>query len=145
RRRWRRLAIAILQRTRLGQRRGRGWLGRPQRRRWRLGRSRRWRFRRAKIGFARPRGRFKRQGILAGRHRKGLVRQQPIPYRENGMRVALNRKLSISRLGKMAIVFGALLPLVACNTSKVQAPAETGPKTFATPEDAGAALVAATK
>jgi hypothetical protein len=45
----------------------------------------------------------------------------------------------------MTVVFGVFLPLVACNTSKTPAPSEAGPKTFATPDDAGAALVAATK
>ena len=59
--------------------------------------------------------------------------------------VALNRTMSPSRLGTMAIVLTAFLPLVACNTSKPPAPSEAGPKTFATPDDAGAALVAATK
>ena len=59
--------------------------------------------------------------------------------------VALNRTMSIFRSGTMAVVLTALLPLVACNTSKAPAPSEAGPKTFATPDDAGAALVAATK
>jgi len=59
--------------------------------------------------------------------------------------VALNRTMSTFRLGTMAVVLAAFLPLVACNTSKAPAPSEAGPKTFATPDDAGAALVAATK
>jgi hypothetical protein len=45
----------------------------------------------------------------------------------------------------MARALAALLLLVGCNTSKPPAPSPTGPKAFATPEDAGAALVAATK
>jgi hypothetical protein len=58
---------------------------------------------------------------------------------------ALNRTMSLSRFCTMAVVLAAFLPLVACNTSKAPAPSEAGPKTFATPDDAGAALVAATK
>ena len=58
---------------------------------------------------------------------------------------ALNRTMSPSRLWTMARALAALLLLVGCNTSKPPAPAEAGPKTFATPDDAGAALVAATK
>jgi hypothetical protein len=53
--------------------------------------------------------------------------------------------IDTSRLWKMAVVCVVFLSLVACNTSKPPAPAETGPETFATPGDAGAALVAATK
>jgi hypothetical protein len=59
--------------------------------------------------------------------------------------VALNRTMSTSRLRTTAVILAALLPLVACNPSKAPAPSEAGPKTFATPDDAGAALVAATK
>jgi hypothetical protein len=61
--------------------------------------------------------------------------------------VALNRRMTMStfRFGIMAVVLAALLPLVACNTSKAPAPSEAGPKTFATPDEAGAALLAATK
>ena len=58
---------------------------------------------------------------------------------------ALNRTMSPSRRWIMARVLAALLLLVGCNTSKPSAPSPTGPKTFATPQDAGAALVAATK
>jgi hypothetical protein len=59
---------------------------------------------------------------------------------------ALNRTMSLSRFCTMAVVLAIFLPLVACNTSKPSAPpSEAGPKTFATPDDAGAALVAATK
>ena len=58
---------------------------------------------------------------------------------------ALNRTMNPSRLWTMARALAALLLLVGCNTSKPPAPAEAGPKTFATPDDAGAALVAATK
>jgi len=59
--------------------------------------------------------------------------------------VALNRTMSTSRLGTVAVVLAAFLPIVACNTSKAPPPSEAGPKAFATPDDAGAALVAATK
>ncbi|RZU29703.1 DUF2950 domain-containing protein [Edaphobacter modestus] len=59
--------------------------------------------------------------------------------------VALNPSMSPSRFWTMAVFLAALLPLVACNTSKAPAPSEVRPKTFATPDDAGAALVAATK
>jgi Protein of unknown function (DUF2950) len=59
--------------------------------------------------------------------------------------VALNRKMSPSRLWTMAVALVAVLPLAACNTSKAPAPSEAGPKTFATPDEAGAALVSATK
>jgi hypothetical protein len=59
--------------------------------------------------------------------------------------VALNRKMSIFRLSTALAVFGLSVTLVACNTSKPAAPAETGPRTFANPNDAGAALLAAAK
>jgi Protein of unknown function (DUF2950) len=59
---------------------------------------------------------------------------------------APNRRTSTSRLGATAVFFGTLLSLVACNNAPKQpAPSEAGPKTFATPEDAGTALAAATK
>jgi hypothetical protein len=58
---------------------------------------------------------------------------------------APNRRITTSRLWTMAVVFGVLLPLAACNTPKAPAPSEAGPKTFATPGDAGTALLAATK
>jgi hypothetical protein len=45
----------------------------------------------------------------------------------------------------MARALTTLLLLVGCNSSKPPSPSPTGPETFATPEDAGAALVAATK
>ena len=61
------------------------------------------------------------------------------------LRVALNRKMGTSRLWTMVVAFGVVIPLVACNTSKPPAPSEAGPKTFATPDDAGAALLAAAK
>jgi hypothetical protein len=61
------------------------------------------------------------------------------------LRVALSSKMSTSRLWTMAVAFGMLIPLTACNSSKAPAPSETGPKTFATPDDAGAALLAAVK
>jgi Protein of unknown function (DUF2950) len=59
---------------------------------------------------------------------------------------APNRRTSTSRLWATAVFFGMLLSLVACNnTTKQPVPSEAGPKTFATPEDAGTALAAATK
>jgi hypothetical protein len=62
------------------------------------------------------------------------------------LRLVLNRIVIPSRLWAIAAVFGVLLPLTACNTSKPAAPpTEAGPKTFASPEDAGAALLAAAK
>ncbi len=61
------------------------------------------------------------------------------------LRVAPNRRTGTSRLWTKTVVFGVFLPLVACNTSKTPAPSEAGPKTFTTPDDASAALVAATK
>jgi len=55
-------------------------------------------------------------------------------------------KFHASRAWTTAVVFAAFLSLVACNTSKPPAPAaEAGPKTFTTSQDAGTALVAATK
>jgi hypothetical protein len=55
-------------------------------------------------------------------------------------------KLHASRAWTTAIALAAFLSLVACNTSKPPATTpEAGPKTFATPADAGAALVAAAK
>jgi hypothetical protein len=57
----------------------------------------------------------------------------------------LNRTMSTSRTRRLAVVLAAFLPLIACNTSRAPAPSEAGPKTFATPEDAGATLLAATK
>jgi hypothetical protein len=51
---------------------------------------------------------------------------------------APNRKIDTSRLWTMAVIFGVCLSLVACNASKPE-PSETGPKTFTTPDDAGAA------
>jgi hypothetical protein len=53
--------------------------------------------------------------------------------------------METSRLWMMAVVFGMSLSLIGCNTAKVPAPSEAGPKTFATPDDAGAALLAAAK
>ena len=61
------------------------------------------------------------------------------------LKVTLNRKMGTSRLWRMAVVFGMFIPLAACNTSKAPAPSEAGHKIFATPDDAGAALLAATK
>jgi hypothetical protein len=63
------------------------------------------------------------------------------------LRTAPTSKMSTSRLRAMAVAFTVFLPLVACNnnTSKPPASSEAGPRTFATPEDAGSALVAAAK
>jgi Protein of unknown function (DUF2950) len=60
-------------------------------------------------------------------------------------RVAPNRKMGTSRLWTMAVVIGVFVPLMSCNSSQKAAPAEAGPKTFASPADAGAALAAAAK
>jgi len=61
------------------------------------------------------------------------------------LRVALNRKVGTSRLWTMVVVLGMFIPLVSCNTSKKTSSPEPGPKTFAKPDDAGAALLAAAK
>ena len=61
------------------------------------------------------------------------------------LRVALNRKIGTSRLWTTALTLGLFLSLISCNTAKPPAPAETGPRTFATPDDAGAALLSAVK
>jgi len=58
---------------------------------------------------------------------------------------APNRRIGTSRLWTVAVVLGVLLPLVACNPPKPAAPSKAGPTTFATPNDAGATLLAATK
>ncbi len=57
-----------------------------------------------------------------------------------------NRRVNISRLWTMLVALALVMLMVACNTSKPAAPAaETGPRTFATPADAGAALLTAVK
>jgi hypothetical protein len=56
-----------------------------------------------------------------------------------------NRSVCISRLWTTLVAFALVMMVVACNTSKPAAPSETGPRTFATPEDAGAALQTAVK
>ena len=57
-----------------------------------------------------------------------------------------NRSVSISRLCTTLVAAALVMLVVACNTSKPTAPAaETGPRTFATPDDAGAALLSAVK
>ncbi len=61
------------------------------------------------------------------------------------LRALLNRKTEASRLCIMVAAFGVAISLLACNTAKTPAPSETGPKTFATPDDAGAALLSAVK
>jgi len=61
------------------------------------------------------------------------------------LRSAINRKMGTSRLWTMAVVVGVFISLVACNSPQKPAPSEAGPKTFASPDDAGAALLAATK
>ncbi len=60
-------------------------------------------------------------------------------------KLAQNRQMGTSRLWMMAVVFGMSLSLAGCNTAKAPAPSETGPRTFASPDDAGAALLAAAK
>jgi hypothetical protein len=61
------------------------------------------------------------------------------------LRAVINRKTETSRLCIMVAAFGVAISLLACNTAKAPAPSETGPKTFATPDDAGAALLSAAK
>jgi hypothetical protein len=61
------------------------------------------------------------------------------------LRVAPIRKIGTSRLWTAAVVCGVFLSLLACNTPQKPATSEAGPKTFATPEDAGTALLAAAK
>jgi hypothetical protein len=57
-----------------------------------------------------------------------------------------NRTVSIHRLWTTLVAFALVMLMAACNTSKPAAPpAETGPRTFATPDDAGAALLTAVK
>lgn len=57
-----------------------------------------------------------------------------------------NRRVSISRLWTMLVAFALVMLMVGCNTSKPAEPAaETGPRTFASPDDAGAALLTAVK
>jgi len=56
-----------------------------------------------------------------------------------------NRRVSVSSLWTMVVAFALAMLVVACNTSKPAPPAEAGPRTFATPEDSGAALLAAVK
>jgi hypothetical protein len=45
----------------------------------------------------------------------------------------------------MLVAFALVMLVVACNTSKPASPAEVGPRTFATADDAGAALLTAVK
>ena len=56
-----------------------------------------------------------------------------------------NRRVSISHLSSVLVAFALIMLIVACNTSKPASPAEIGPRTFATPDDAGAGLLAAVK
>jgi hypothetical protein len=56
-----------------------------------------------------------------------------------------NRRVSPSSLWAMLVAFALAILVVACNTSKPAPATETGPRTFATPEDAGAALLTAVK
>jgi Protein of unknown function (DUF2950) len=56
-----------------------------------------------------------------------------------------NRRLSISCHWSVLAGFALVLLGVACNPSKSTPPAEAGPRTFATPDDAGAALLTAVK
>src|SRR5271168_3329568 len=134
----------------MGQQRWRRRLGRSQLRRW----LRRWWLRRrrrfprrwrTKIGLARSGASVRRQVVLANTHRNGPHKTTSNFRRTAMLMVAPNRRTGTSRLWTMAVVFGVLLPLVACNTPKAPVPSEAGPKTFATPDDAGATLLAATK
>jgi hypothetical protein len=56
-----------------------------------------------------------------------------------------NRTVSISGLWTILVAFALAILILGCNTSKPAAPTETGPRTFATPEDAGTALLSAVK
>lgn len=56
-----------------------------------------------------------------------------------------NRSVSTSRLWNTFVAFLLIILVFACNTPKPATPAETGPRTFATPDDAGAALLNAVK
>ena len=56
-----------------------------------------------------------------------------------------NRSVSVSRLWTLLVAVALVMQVVACNTSKPAPPAEVGPRTFATPDDAGAALQSAVK
>jgi Protein of unknown function (DUF2950) len=57
----------------------------------------------------------------------------------------LHRRVGISRLSRMLVAFALVMLVVACNTSKPVSPAEVGPRTFATADDAGAAVLTAVK
>lgn len=61
------------------------------------------------------------------------------------LKAVLNRKTDTSRLCIIAAALGVAISLVACNSSQAPAPSESGPRTFATPDDAGAALLSAVK
>jgi hypothetical protein len=57
----------------------------------------------------------------------------------------LHRRVSISRLSSALVAFALVMLVAACNTSKHASTADVGPRTFATPDDAGAALLSAVK
>ena len=62
------------------------------------------------------------------------------------LRAAPNSEMGASRLWATAAVFAVFLQLVACNEKPATpAPSESGPRTFATPGDAGSALLNAAK
>jgi hypothetical protein len=54
-------------------------------------------------------------------------------------------RVSIFRLANVLVAFALVMLVVACNTSKPAPPAKVGPRIFATPDDAGAALLTAVK
>jgi len=56
-----------------------------------------------------------------------------------------NCRVSIFRLWTTLVAFALVMLMAACNAPKSAVPVETGPKTFATPDDAGAALLTAVK
>jgi hypothetical protein len=59
--------------------------------------------------------------------------------------ITKNRRIGSSRLRATVAAAGILITVVACNHSKGPLSAEPGPRTFAAPQDASAALHAATK
>jgi hypothetical protein len=59
--------------------------------------------------------------------------------------IALDRKMGTRRPLAAVVAFGAFITLVSCSAPKNPATSESGPKTFATVDDAGTTLVAATK
>ena len=61
------------------------------------------------------------------------------------LRKVLDRKWSFFKCGTVFILLAVVITLVSCAKPEKPVATETGPKTFATPEDAGTALAAAVK